>query len=68
MQNMNTLTTGIRTHKDGSYEGYVICAVNRQFKWSDDTGIMRIDREDAYADAIKLRDEIAEYNCLVKAS
>ncbi len=67
MKDTITLTTGIRTHKDGNYEGYILCARNRKFLWSQDSEIMRPDKNDAYQDAINLKKDCEEYNLLVKA-
>ncbi len=67
MENANILSVGARMFPNGHFEGYVICNVDNAFKWQQNTDIERLNKPDAMHDATILRDEIAEFNCLVKS-
>ena len=53
----DTIKTGISTTPEGFYIGHIIVVSNGKFLFSEKSRVQRIDRDDAYGDAIRLRDD-----------
>ncbi len=68
MEHKTTLKACVHHNKDGYFQGQVSCIIDGVLRWSEKIDMIRLTHEDALADAVRERDDIAEYNLLVKSS